>query len=58
MIENNNDEVLILGLPKSDYLRALKINKTESKLEKKALGKMIPKNDPTWLERKLHQKLR
>ena len=36
---------LILGLPKSDYLYTLKMNKVDSKLEKKALGKIIPKNE-------------
>ena len=36
---------LMLGLPKSDYLYTLKMNKVDSKLEKKVLGKIIPKNE-------------
>ena len=36
---------LILGLPKSDYLHTLKMNKADSKLERKALGKIIPNNE-------------
>ena len=36
---------LILGLPKSDYLYTLKTNKVDSKLEKKVLGKIIPKHE-------------
>ena len=36
---------LVLGVPKSDYLYSLKMNKVDSKLEKKILGKTIPKNE-------------
>ena len=43
--KTNPKTSLILGLPKSDYLNTLKMNKVDSKLEKKALGKIIPKDE-------------
>jgi len=36
---------LVLGLPKSDYLYSLKMNKLDNKSERKILEKNIPKNE-------------
>ena len=56
--KNYPKKQLKLGLPKTDYLYNLKMNKVNFNLEKEVLGKTIPKNEkvilflPTWRDDK------